>query len=477
MKVVIQVDSYKFNRFDILELIRCARMSILGKSLVWLLVIQILVGPGTVWSQGRGGKSGGTAGPGGSASSGGGSSRATPDGRGGGGGVSALAPAEESLPGGQALSRAVIPDQYILGPGDALTINLWGEYDEKYEVKVTPDGKISIPTIGTLRLKGLSLTEAEMLIGAEVKRFYRNVKSSVSLTSLRVFEVLVLGEVEKPGRYLGTPVKRVSDAITQAGGVVPGGSQRFIEVRRGGQVAATADLIAFLRRGDEGVNPFLQDGDVIFVPPLGANRIVIYVTSVTTASGVGGSMAENTIPNVVEVKEGEHLAGLLSEVGGISPWWDLEGIIVQRPSQFPEGTMRIPVDLRRYYMGKDESQNVVLQSGDQIYIPANVQRVFVAGAVKIGGAFNYQPGRAAEAYLAQAGGMALTADLSRSYIQRADGAIEPYNGMTELNNGDSIVVLEKLFKTWQDYFALVGTITGVVLSVVGFYGALTGFGR
>lgn len=135
------------------------------------------------------------------------------------------------------------------------------------DVRVTPDGKISLPTIGNLKVRGLTLAEA--LIESEVQRYYRNVKSGLSLTSLRVFEVLVLGEVQRPGTYLATPVKRVSEVMAQAGAVLPGGSQRHVQVRRNGQMYATADLAAFLRRGDESANPFLHDGDVIFVPPHG----------------------------------------------------------------------------------------------------------------------------------------------------------------------------------------------------------------
>ncbi len=56
-----------------------------------------------------------------------------------------MTPAEDMLPGGQALSRAVVPNEYLLGPGDALSINLWGEYDETYQVKITPDENTASP--------------------------------------------------------------------------------------------------------------------------------------------------------------------------------------------------------------------------------------------------------------------------------------------------------------------------------------------
>jgi len=445
-----------------------------------LLVAQLVIGPVSAsWGQlkrdrgARAAPSASTAKPAGPPGAGAGT--------GAGVNVESRRPAEESVPGGQALSRAVVPDQYILGPGDGLSVNLWGEYNESSELKVTPDGKISLPTIGDLMVKGMSLTKANAFLEAEVKRYYRNVKSSLSLTSLRVFEVLVLGGVLMPGAYLATPVKRVSDVILQAGEVQNGASKRHIQVQRKGQVVAEADLVAFLRQGDETANPFLQDGDVVYVPPMGPYRITLYVTEVSTrrdggASG-SGAATENSVPYVIELKKGEGISQAVAAVGGTSPWWDLEGVFVERQTEFPEGTMRIPVNLRLYFYGMDESQDIQLQPGDQVYIPASIRRVFVAGSVKTPGAYPYFPGKQAGDYVVMAGGASLVADFGRSVVRRADGTVEPYNDRMELNNGDTVIVFEKLFKTWQDYFAFVGTISGAVLALVGFYAAFTNFGR
>jgi protein involved in polysaccharide export with SLBB domain len=449
----------------------------LSYSISLVLIVQLVFGPiQMVWAQGSpgGGGKGAPAAKGGSAAAAGGKA-ATP---GGTVGVTSVGPAEEQLPGGQALSRAVRPD-YVLGPGDSLSVSLWGEYEEKTEVRVAPDGKISLPTIGILDVKGLTLAQTQDLVSAEVKKYYRNVKSGISLTALRVFEVLVLGEVVRPGNYLATPVKRVSEVVASAGGVMPGGSLRQVQIRRNGRIHATADITAFLRNGDQSVNPQLQDGDVILVPSMGENRVSVFVSEVASAaaSGSGGVLSEHSVPYLLEVKEGERVSSVIRELGGLSPWWDLEAVFIERASVSPEGTMRIPVNLQQYYLEKDQSQDVLVQGGDQIFIPASIRRVYVAGAVKVSGAFAYLPGRSAEAYIAQAGGLSLVADLDRSFIRRTDGTMEPYFAAAELNNGDSIIVMEKLFKTWQDYFALVGTVTGVILSAVGFYGALTGFGR
>jgi len=180
---------------------------------------------------------------------------------------------------------------------------------------------------------------------------------------------------------------------------------------------------------------------------------------------------------VIELKKGEGISQAVAEIGGTSPWWDLEGVFIERQTEFPEGTMRIPVNLRRYFYGMDESQDIELQPGDQVYIPASIRRVFVAGSVKTPGAYLYFPGKQAGDYVVMAGGASLVADFGRSVVRRADGTVEPYYDRMELNNGDTVIVFEKLFKTWQDYFAFVGTISGAVLALVGFYAAFTNFGR
>lgn len=441
--------------------------------ITWLLIIQFILGTGGgAWAQGiRGGSSGA-------------SKKSTPlsqgaetkrgragaGGVGPGGGVESIAPSLDKLPGGRALSRAVVPDQYILGPGDGLTINLWGEYEELYEVRVTPDGKISLPTMGDLKVKGLSLTQVAALVDTEVKKYYHNVKSGVSLTSLRIFEVSVLGAIQFPGTYLATPVRRVSDLISDAGGVQQGGSWRQIQVRREGQVVATADMSEYLRRGNEPVNPYVKDGDIIFVPPMG-QTVVSLVTNDVSVNQSGMAM-ESSTPNNIELKAGERVSQLMAEVGGISPWWNLENAYIIRETHNPDGTMKIPVDLHRLLFEKDLTQDIELQNGDQVFVPSNVRRVFVNGVVGKGGAFPYVPNRTAEEYLGLAGGVLLQASLDRSTIRHADGTVEPFRADAVLLTGDAIQVEPKYFATPGDYIGVIGGITSLVFSAFAFLSTL-----
>jgi len=383
------------------------------------------------------------------------------------GGTESATPALERLPGGRALSRAVVPDKYVLGPGDGLTVNLWGEYEDLYEVRVTPDGKINLPTMGDLKVKGLTLTQAEALVETEIKKYYRNVKSGLSLTSLRVFEVSVLGAVLMPGTYLATPVKRVSDLVADARGVIPGGSWRQIQVRRDGRVVGTADLTAFLRRADESANPYLADTDVIFVPPM-SQIIVSVITNDVSVSQESGQVIENSNPNNIEMKEGDRIAELLAELGGMSPWWNLESIYILREVEAPVGTMKIPVDAHRLLFDKDESQNIPLQNGDEVFIPSKVRRVFVNGIVRTGGEFPYVPNRTAEEYLGLAGGVSLQASLDRSTIRRADGSVEPFRADAVLFSGDAIQIEQKYFTTPADYIGVIGGLAGLLFSLFAF---------
>lgn len=167
---------------------------------------------------------------------------------------------------GSALESAVNADTYRLGPGDVLTIGIWGPQPVTYELPVTLEGKLLLPSIGVLPVDGLPLGVAREHIRDRILEDYRNVEVTVTLTRLRRFQIHVLGQVHKPGTYLASAVDRVSSAVNWSGGLTERASQRRIQVQSQGQQRATADLFAFLQRGIARDNPLLQDGDIVYVP-------------------------------------------------------------------------------------------------------------------------------------------------------------------------------------------------------------------
>jgi protein involved in polysaccharide export with SLBB domain len=164
------------------------------------------------------------------------------------------------------LERAVSGTSYRLGPGDGLTVAIWAPEPVRYDLAVNLEGKLLIPTVGELEVDGLLLQEAKERIRQAVLQRFHDVEVTVSLSRLRRFQVHVLGEVQRPGTYVGTAVDRVSAAVSWAGGLTEEASQRRILVVAGDSIRARADLFLFLHRGNPQANPWLRDGDIIYVP-------------------------------------------------------------------------------------------------------------------------------------------------------------------------------------------------------------------
>ncbi len=167
---------------------------------------------------------------------------------------------------GRGLEAAIDAENYRLGPGDTLMVGIWTPDPVVRTLGVTVEGKIIIPNVGEFDVDGVLLNDARARIHEALLRYFRNVDITIALTSLRRFQVHVLGQVEHPGTYLGTAVDRVSAAVSWAGGFTKTASQRHIVVSSADSVRAYADLFIFLERGIPSANPWLRDGDIVYVP-------------------------------------------------------------------------------------------------------------------------------------------------------------------------------------------------------------------
>jgi len=201
------------------------------------------------------------------------------------------------------LEGNVNAEEYILGPGDVLAIGFWGDVNRSEQVVVNPDGDALVPPVGPLALTGLSLGEARKLISERLSAYYRPGILSVSLVSIRSFQVHVVGMVETPGALEANAVTRVSQAIALAGGLADLASDRNIRLLRQNDTLRV-DLERYLLVGDNRVNPFLNDGDVVYVPP--RSEMVKVSGSVYRESSY-------------EFTEGESLGELLQLAGGLRP--------------------------------------------------------------------------------------------------------------------------------------------------------------
>src|SRR5215813_4201274 len=214
-----------------------------------------------------------------------------------------MRPAQPTVAPAPAPVRGTMPGpDYRLGPGDVLDVQIAGRLEIiRQQVVVDPEGTINSPPLGAIPVGGATLLEAHRRVAARAREVFRYADATITVVTPRAFDVVVSGEVERPGSYSATALRRVHDMILEAGGITARGSLRRVVVTRGA-TETTADLLAFQVRGDLAQNPALQEGVKIHVPPRGA--------SVT----LGGAVRR---PGDYEIGVNPSLRALLDLAGGI----------------------------------------------------------------------------------------------------------------------------------------------------------------
>ena len=270
------------------------------------------------------------------------------------------------------------PD-YVLGPGDDVTINVWGTVDSTLVRTVDRNGRIVLPKVGDLRIWGLSFAQADRLIRDELARYFRGFQTSVTMGRLRTVNVYVVGEVCQPGVYTLSSLSTVTNALFSSGGPTKLGSLREVRLIRGGYQVAKLDLYDFLQRGDRTRDYRLESGDTIFVPPIG---------DVVAVAG------EVKRPAIYEIRSDTRLADVVSLAGGVTPTSYLKRVQVVRALPSSE-RITVDVDLTGYYLKGDEAGNPPVNGGDLVLIHRSDPRIYntvkVEGAVKYPGAYELKP--------------------------------------------------------------------------------------
>ncbi len=207
------------------------------------------------------------------------------------------------------------PD-YVVGPGDTLTIDMWGSVTVSVTRVVDRSGRILLPEAGSVQVAGLPLERAQSLIGNALKQQYRNAQAVVTVSHLRSVRVYVVGDVQRPGGYdissLATPLS----ALYAAGGPTAAGSLRTLRHLRGQQLVEEVDLYDFLLHGVRNGSSHFESGDTLLIPPAGP-QVAVY-----------GAVKR---PAIYEVKTGEtSLAAFLNDAGGFTVTASLGHIVVER---------------------------------------------------------------------------------------------------------------------------------------------------
>ena len=202
------------------------------------------------------------------------------------------------------------PENYRLGPGDEVIIDIWGENERSLREEISPEGNIMVEQVGPVYLNGLTIKEANAKLRGVFGQIYAGVSGDspasevrVTLGRLRTIQVNVMGEVEMPGTYRLSSFATVFHALYQAGGVTDIGTLRNIRVLRSGREVASVDIYKYLFHGDSKDDIRLEEGDIVLVPSYG---LLVEVTGCVKR------------PMRYEMEAGEPLSQLLAYAGGFT---------------------------------------------------------------------------------------------------------------------------------------------------------------
>lgn len=201
------------------------------------------------------------------------------------------------------LNMTPVPSDYVIGPGDELRIRVWGQVNFQANVQVDRSGEVYLPQVGPVHVEGMPFSALDAHLRSAIGRVYRNFDLTADIGQIRSIQVYVAGEARRPGVYTVSSLSTLVDALFASGGPSVQGSMRNIELRRGSKVVTSFDLYDLLARGDKSKDVKLLTGDVIFIPPVGAEVAIT------------GSVRK---PAIYELREGESLDGLITDAGGVS---------------------------------------------------------------------------------------------------------------------------------------------------------------
>ncbi len=201
------------------------------------------------------------------------------------------------------LNLGPVPSTYILGPGDQVRVQVWGQVNFSTYARIDRTGGIYLPQVGEVHLAGLPVSSLEQALTSAVGHVFRNFHLSASVAQIRSIQVYVVGDARRPGVYTISSLSTLMDALFASGGPAPDGSMRNIELRRNGKVITHFDLYNVLLAGNRSHDAHLRSGDVIFIPPVGPQ------------AAVTGSVKN---PAIYELLPGETFGQLIQDAGGPS---------------------------------------------------------------------------------------------------------------------------------------------------------------
>jgi protein involved in polysaccharide export with SLBB domain len=357
------------------------------------------------------------------------------------------------------MESTVDPEQYVVGPSDVINVALWGPLSASLPLTsaplvVTPEGTLIVPTVGEIRVAGLSLADVKERVSREVKKKYLDNDVTVTLLSPRTFLVNVSGAGLNQDTYVASAVERVDKLVTEAirmhtlssaaaSQTIPAAKEQGIEkeslvketpateakrselkepakelstrnilLRRRDGKSYKVDILLYYATGDGRYDPFLLDGDAVVIPKKDLERNFVSVYGAVNAPGQYEFVDDDSLTRIVKIAQGT------TELA------NLEDIVVSRLSEDGSRTDEIHLNLDAVLQGREA--DFPLHRGDRILVKEKTDlrgdyKVLVVGQVKQPGYIlitrqNTRLSRVIE----DAGGFTAYASLPEAMILRSD---------------------------------------------------------
>ena len=262
------------------------------------------------------------------------------------------------------------PKDYVLGPGDKLFIDIYGQSENYYQAEVSPDGDLILENFGPINVSGLTVENSKKRLLSRLKKVYTGINQNKTFVNIsvgipRAVRVNIVGEVNLPGTYNFSAFNTVYNAIYVAGGITENATLREVKLFRNNKLVEVVDIYKFLNEGDQSSNVRLENNDLIVVGP--------YTNRISISDGV-------KTPGKFEIKNGETVSDLIKYAGGFSENSYSKSIRITRI--FDEKYKIVDVY-------SDQFDFFELKSGDKIEVDKIIEkyenRLIVKGSV-------YKPG-------------------------------------------------------------------------------------
>jgi protein involved in polysaccharide export with SLBB domain len=297
------------------------------------------------------------------------------------------------------------PLDYVIGPGDKLFIDIYGQSENYYQVEVSPEGNAILENVGPVNLSGLSLLNAEKRLVSRLKKVYQGINQKKTFVNIsvgvpRAIRVNIVGEVNLPGTYNFSAFNTVYNAIYVAGGITEKATLRDIKLFRNNKLVNTVDVYKFLTKGDGSSNIRLENNDLILVSPY-SNRI-----------SIDGAVK---LPGKFEFKNNETLSDLIFYSGGFTENASTKKIKVTRI---------INDQLKIVDINSDQFDFFQLKTGDKFQVEEIINkyndRIIVKGAVYRPGVYSISDKMTINDLITKAEGLKPDVFLNRATVTRTN---------------------------------------------------------